>query len=152
MCHLLNLDASSSLVCSQVCNVACYAHSWDNRKLLVSKDIVMYSAQCCLPRSLFFSSSVAYFVLSPSAVYFINAIQAVLAKHELVKGCIFHSDRGSQYTSKAVMELLKRYGFCQSFSRVGMPGDNAWSESFFVTMKKELLLRSLEIEKLEKAA
>ncbi len=69
----------------------------------------------------------------------INAILAVLARHKLVKGCIFHSDRGSQYTSKAVMELLKQYGFRQSFSRVGMPGDNAWSESFFATMKKELI-------------
>lgn len=69
----------------------------------------------------------------------INAILAVLARHKLAKGCIFHSDRGSQYTSKAVMELLKRYGFRQSFSRVGMPGDNSWSESFFATMKKELI-------------
>lgn len=69
----------------------------------------------------------------------INAILAVLARHKLEKGFIFHSDRGSQYTSKAVMELLRQYGFRQSFSRVGMPGDNAWSESFFATMKKELI-------------
>lgn len=69
----------------------------------------------------------------------INAILAMLARHELPTGCIFHSDRGSQYTSKAVMALLKQYGFRQSFSRVGMPGDNAWSESFFATMKKELI-------------
>lgn len=69
----------------------------------------------------------------------INAILAVLASHELADGCIFHSDRGSQYTSKAVMGLLQQYGLRQSFSRVGMPGDNAWSESFFATMKKELI-------------
>ena len=69
----------------------------------------------------------------------INAILAMLARYELPKGCIFHSDRGSQYTSKAVMALLKQYGFRQSFSRVGMPGDNSWSESFFATMKKELI-------------
>ena len=37
----------------------------------------------------------------------INAILAVLARHKLVKGCIFHSDRGSQYTSKAVMDSAK---------------------------------------------
>ena len=66
-------------------------------------------------------------------------ILAVLARHELADGCIFHSDRGSQYTSKAVMGLLQQYGLRQSFSRVGMPGDNAWSESFFATMKKELI-------------
>ena len=52
-------------------------------------------------------------------------------------GLIFHSDRGSQYTSNAVMGLLKKYGIKQSFSRVGMPGDNAWSESFFANLKKE---------------
>jgi putative transposase len=52
-------------------------------------------------------------------------------------GCIFHSDRGSQYTSESVKRLLSRLGLRQSFSRVGKPGDNAWSESFFANMKKE---------------
>ncbi len=69
----------------------------------------------------------------------LNAIMAMVARHKLAKGCIFHSDRGSQYTSKAVMRLLQQYGLRQSYSRVGMPGDNAWSESFFATMKKELI-------------
>jgi transposase InsO family protein len=41
------------------------------------------------------------------------------------------------YTSDAVTNLLKKYGLRQSFSRVGMPGDNSWSESFFANMKKE---------------
>jgi len=72
----------------------------------------------------------------------LNAILAMLAKHKLAKGCIFHNDRGSQYTSHAVMGLLKQYGLCQSFSRVGMPGDNAWVESFFATLKKELIYRT----------
>ena len=40
------------------------------------------------------------------------------------------------------MELLKQYGLCQSFSRVGIPADNAWVESFFATMKKELIHRT----------
>ena len=66
-------------------------------------------------------------------------IQAFLnaqARHKLAEGAIFHSDRGSQYTSKEFMDLLKLYGIKQSFSRVGMPGDNAWAESFFATLKK----------------
>jgi len=71
-----------------------------------------------------------------------NAILAMLSRHEIPERCIFHSDRGSQYTSKAVMRLLQQYGLRQSFSRVGMPGDNAWSESFFATMKKELIHRT----------
>jgi len=69
-------------------------------------------------------------------------IQAFLnaqARHKLSSGAIFHSDRGSQYTSKAFMDTLKLYGIQQSFSRVGMPGDNAWAESFFATLKKECI-------------
>jgi len=69
----------------------------------------------------------------------INTMSAVLARHKLEDGCIFHSDRGSQYTSKLFIELLSRNGIRQSFSRVGKPGDNSWSESFFATMKKELV-------------
>jgi len=69
----------------------------------------------------------------------INTMSAVLARHKLEDGCIFHSDRGSQYTSNLFMELLSRHGIRQSFSRVGKPGDNSWSESFFATMKKELV-------------
>lgn len=67
----------------------------------------------------------------------INAFLSVQGKHQLEPGCIFHSDRGSQYTSKAFQELLKMFGIRQSFSRVGMPGDNSWSESFFANLKKE---------------
>jgi putative transposase len=69
-------------------------------------------------------------------------IQAFLnaqARHWLSEGTIFHSDRGSQYTSKGFMGILKQYGIMQSFSRVGMPGDNAWAESFFATLKKECI-------------
>ena len=63
----------------------------------------------------------------------IKAILNALAKHKLPPGAIFHSDRGSQYTSKAVKELFELYGIKQSFSRVGMPCDKAWAESFFAT-------------------
>jgi len=69
-------------------------------------------------------------------------IQAFLnaqARHNLPTDTIFHSDRGSQYTSNAFTEILKLYGIKQSFSRVGMPGDNAWAESFFSTLKKECI-------------
>ena len=69
-------------------------------------------------------------------------VQAFLnaqARHNLAAGTIFHSDRGSQYTSKDFMSTLELYGIKQSFSRVGMPGDNAWAESFFATLKKECI-------------
>jgi len=69
-------------------------------------------------------------------------IQAFLnaqARHSFPEGMIFTSDRGCQYTSKEFMKMLKLYGIRQSFSRVGMPGDNAWAESFFATLKKECI-------------
>lgn len=67
----------------------------------------------------------------------IATIRAAYKRWHLPKGTIFHSDRGSQYTSKDVVDLLSSLGLRQSFSRVGMPGDNSWSESFFSILKKE---------------
>jgi len=69
----------------------------------------------------------------------IRAFLNAAARHRLLKGAVFHSDRGCQYTSQAFVELLKLHGVRQSFSRVGMPGDNAWAESFFATLKKECI-------------
>ena len=66
-----------------------------------------------------------------------DTIKAAVDRWKIGKGTIFHSDRGSQYTAKATINLLAAYGIKQSFSRVGMPGDNAWCESFFANMKKE---------------
>ncbi len=66
-----------------------------------------------------------------------KTIKKALKRWRLPKACIFHSDRGSQYTSEKVKNLLTANGIRQSFSRVGMPGDNAWSESFFANLKKE---------------
>jgi putative transposase len=70
----------------------------------------------------------------------IRAFLNAQARCGLREGTIFHSDRGCQYTSHEFMETLKVYGLKQSFSRVGMPGDNAWAESFFATLKKECIL------------
>jgi putative transposase len=67
----------------------------------------------------------------------VHTIKKALRRWDIPKGCIFHSDRGSQYTSEAVTTLLTKEGLWQSFSRVGKPGDNSWSESFFANLKKE---------------
>ena len=67
-------------------------------------------------------------------------IKKALNRWHLPAGTIFHSDRGdrgSQYTSQKVMEYLSENHIRQSFSRVGKPGDNAWSESFFANQKKK---------------
>lgn len=49
----------------------------------------------------------------------------------------FHSDRGSQYISKTFAELLQKCGVKQSFSATAKPLDNAVSETFFSTFKRE---------------
>ena len=56
-------------------------------------------------------------------------------------GLIFHSDRGSQYTSHRFQQLLLERSMVQSFSNSGKPHDNAVAESFFATFKKEELYR-----------
>ena len=66
------------------------------------------------------------------------------------RGMIFHSDRGSQFTSQAFRDSLKRYKAIQSMSGTGRCYDNARMESFFATLKKEKLYR-LKTEKYSKA-
>lgn len=56
-------------------------------------------------------------------------------------GLIFHSDRGAQYTSHRLRQLLHGRAVVQSFSNSGKPHDNAVAESFFATLKKEDLYR-----------
>ena len=51
----------------------------------------------------------------------------------------FHDDQGSQYTSRAFQRCLESHGMAQSMSRPGNPWDNAVAESFFKTLKRELI-------------
>lgn len=57
-------------------------------------------------------------------------------------GLIFHSDRGSQYASDEVIASLEMRGIQRSMSARGSCWDNAVSESFFASLKKELVYRS----------
>ena len=63
------------------------------------------------------------------------------AKRFPLNGAILHSDRGSQYTSEAFRKTLSNAGVLQSLSGVNHCFDNARMESFFATLKKELLYR-----------
>lgn len=69
----------------------------------------------------------------------LKTLKAAQDRWHLPADVIFHSDRGSQYTAAEVMEQVAAYGWQQSFSAVGKPGDNAWSESFFSVLKKEIV-------------
>lgn len=55
-----------------------------------------------------------------------------------LRGLVFHSDQGTQYCSKAVRDRIHLVGLIQSMSRKGNCYDNAYVESFFSTMKREL--------------
>lgn len=68
----------------------------------------------------------------------IDTLKAAAGRFPL-RGAILHSDRGSQYTSCAFRKELDTCGVTQSLSGVAHCYDNARMESFFATLKKELL-------------
>ena len=67
----------------------------------------------------------------------VNALKKALANRSISKDCIFHSDRGVQYTSNRYETLLQENGIQHSYSKKGYPYDNAAMESFNATLKKE---------------
>jgi putative transposase len=68
-----------------------------------------------------------------------DALLMAVWKHKPSKGLIWHTDRGSQYASDSHSALLQEHGITQSMSRKGNCWDNAVSESFFHTLKTELV-------------
>lgn len=54
---------------------------------------------------------------------------------------IFHSDRGTQYTSQAFADFAETHGITRSVGRTGICYDNAWAESFNATLKVERVHR-----------
>ena len=71
-----------------------------------------------------------------------KALQNALYDREISEGIIFHSDQGAQYASESFRHLLEINGFIQSMSRRGNCYDNAVTESFFHTLKTELVNRT----------
>jgi transposase InsO family protein len=68
-----------------------------------------------------------------------DAMLMALWKRKPARGLVWHTDRGSQYASDSHRALLKDHGVIQSMSRKGNCWDNAVSESFFHTLKVELI-------------
>ncbi len=71
----------------------------------------------------------------------VGALRQALLMRRPTEGMVFHSDRGVQYASWAFREVLKGAGIRQSMSRKGDCWDNAVAESFFATLKRELIYR-----------
>lgn len=69
----------------------------------------------------------------------ISALKQAIGRYNPPAGIIHHSDRGTQYASYEYQELLKKHGFISSMSRKGNCYDNACMESFFGTLKTELI-------------
>jgi putative transposase len=88
-----------------------------------------------------FSRSVVGWDLSDSLKRhsFIKAFNKALIRRRPDKGLMVHSDRGVQYASKEFKNNLENHGFIQSMSRKGDCWDNAVAESFFHTLKTQLI-------------
>ena len=72
-----------------------------------------------------------------------KAVRMAAANHRLADDAIFHSDRGSNYTSADYGLILKELGIRQSVGRTGICYDNAMAESFFATLKNERVHRTV---------
>jgi len=66
-----------------------------------------------------------------------DALRMAIWQRKPKAGLVHHSDRGSQYASKAFRKLLKSHSFQGSMSRKGNCWDNAVAESFFGSLKQE---------------
>jgi transposase InsO family protein len=88
-----------------------------------------------------FSRRVVGFALSDRITreFVLEALRRALAKRPGARDLIHHSDRGSQYASHDYRRALEREGITCSMSRRGNCWDNAVAESFFATLKVELI-------------
>jgi|LSQX01.2.fsa_nt_gb putative transposase len=68
-----------------------------------------------------------------------SALEMAIGRRNPSDGLIFHSDRGAQYASYKYQQLLRNNKMIQSMSCKGNCYDNACVESFFATLKKELI-------------
>jgi len=88
-----------------------------------------------------FSRHIVGWDLSDSLERFsaIKALNKAILRRRPGQGLMVHSDRGIQYASKDFRKLLVKHGFIQSMSRKGNCWDNAVAESFFGTLKTQLI-------------
>jgi len=71
-----------------------------------------------------------------------DALKMAISHRNPPQGLLWHTDRGSQYASYSHKDLLKQHGIVQSMSRKGNCWDNAVAESFFKTLKSDLIYKT----------
>jgi len=96
---------------------------------------------CCAVKDLYSNRIVGYALDDRmKASLAVRALRNAIMTRRPV-GTIVHSDRGSQFRSKAFIRVLKNNGLVGSMGRVGAAGDNAAMESFFALLQKNVLDR-----------
>lgn len=97
-----------------------------------------YSIYFCVIIDLFSRKIVGYRVSRKCSVQLVSStFKKAFQNRGRPKNLTFHSDRGGQYISGAFCALLRKCGVKQSFSKPGRPHDNAVTEAFFSTFKRE---------------
>jgi putative transposase len=88
-----------------------------------------------------FSRRIVGWALAPTLTTALvhEALTMALIERRPAPGLLVHSDRGGQYLSSAIQRLLDQHGLVASTSRPGQCLDNAVAESFFHTLKTELV-------------
>ena len=81
-----------------------------------------------------------------------SALRMALHRQPVRSGCIFHSDQGIEYAAHEYRELVESAGMTRSMSRKGNPLDNALVESFFHSLKAEVIHQQIFRDPVEATA
>ncbi len=97
---------------------------------------------CCAIKDLFSNRIVGYALGERMAAGLAtSALRAAIARRQPRGTVVVHSDRGSQFRSRAFRSVLTAAGLSGSMGRVAAAGDNAAMESFFALLQKNVLDR-----------
>lgn len=97
---------------------------------------------CCAIKDVFSNRIVGYSIADRmTAQLATSALRSAIARRQPVGTVVVHSDRGSQFRSRAFRSVLGAAGLTGSMGRVASAGDNAAMESFFSLLQKNVLDR-----------
>ena len=97
---------------------------------------------CCAIKDVFSNRIVGYSIDERmTAQLAVSALRAAIARRQPDGTVVVHSDRGSQFRSRAFLTVLNANGLTGSMGRVAAAGDNAAMESFFSLLQKNVLNR-----------